>query len=153
MSFRKWLMAIAGCALAIPALADAAAERAAIVATMQHWEAAVESGDFGQLADYYTEDAVYYPNHSAPVVGRERILERNRQRGSGTAVTIEQRVDNVDVNGNWAVYSCVARIEVSRPGSDAPAIRQARVLLVMRQGEDGRWRIYRDIDNDPPEPN
>ena len=142
-----------GAALCLDAAAAAVdtPDEQAVVAAMQGWEAAVESGDYEALAGFYTEDAVFYPNGVAPIVGRDRILERNRQRGSRGAVNIMQRVDDVEVNGNWAVYSCLARVEATASEGTAPAARFSRVLLLMERGEDGRWRIHRDIDNETPE--
>jgi ketosteroid isomerase-like protein len=49
------------------------------------------------------------------------------------------------------VYSCIAKIDVSKPGSQEKTVRYARVLLVMEKNEAGQWRIHRDIDNDTPE--
>ena len=136
---------------ATTALAAADDERQAVIEAMQAWEQAVESGDYEALREYYAEDAVYYPNGTAPIVGRDAIIARNRERGSTSEVDIRQRPDDVRVNGDWAVYSCLARIGM--PGSDGAdgTERFVRVLLVMEKAEDGRWRILRDIDNTTPE--
>jgi uncharacterized protein (TIGR02246 family) len=146
-----FLLCCVSAAIGRPALADPARDRAAIIDAMQSWERAVEARDYETLETFYTEDAIFYPNNAGPVVGRAAILERNRQRGSDAVVDIRQQVDDISINGNWAVYSCVARIEVSTPGTQEKAVRHARVLLVMEKDEAGRWRIHRDIDNDLPE--
>lgn len=127
--------------------ASAADERAAVIETMQAWERAVEARDYDALADFYVADAVYYPRGAAPISGRDAIIARNRDRGSTGHVEITQHVDDVQIRGEWAIYSCLAEISVAETG----ATRYARVLLVMQRDEDGRWRILRDIDNDTPE--
>jgi uncharacterized protein (TIGR02246 family) len=131
--------------------ADAAEERAALIEAMQAWERAVESNDYEELEKFYAEDAIYYPNDSAPIVGRENIIERNRQRGGEAPVDITQQVDDVQVHRDWAIYTCLARIRVSKPGGGAASERHARVLLVMKKSVDGQWQIFRDIDNSTPE--
>lgn len=142
-------------ALAAALLCSAAAgvafgdERAAVVEAMQAWERAVEARRYDELADYYAVDAIYYPHEAAAIVGRDAIIARNRDRGSAASVDITQHVDDVQVNGSWAVYSCVAEIRVSGAGN--ASTRHVRVLLLMQRGEDGRWRIFRDIDNGTPD--
>lgn len=149
---KKLILIVAAAALSFDAAAAVdTPEEEAVVAAMQAWEAAVESGDYEALAGFYTEDAVFYPNGAAPIVGRDQILDRNRQRGSRGSVNIMQRVDDVEINGSWAVYSCLARVEATASEGAAPAARFSRVLLLMERGEDGRWRIHRDIDNETPE--
>lgn len=125
-------------------------ERAAIIAVMQAWERAVETRDYDALDRYYARDAVYYPNGASPIVGRSAIINRNRQRGSDATVDITQHVDDVQIRGNWAIYSCLAEIRLQNANGRDSA-RYARVLLIMQKGPDGQWRILRDIDNDTPD--
>lgn len=149
----RWL---AGCGILLTLhasvlLAADDAERRAVIDAMQGWEKAVETGDYEALGDFYANDAVYYPNDTAPIVGRAAIVARNRQRGSASAVDIVQRPDDVRVNGNWAIYSCLARVRLPGREGGNDSVRFVRVLLLMEKGEDGRWRILRDIDNSTPE--
>ena len=142
---------LAAAALAAGAASsDSGEERAAVIEMMQAWEGAVEAGDYDALEQYYAEEAVYYPNGSAPLVGRSAIIDRNRQRGSDAAVQITQHVDDVQIRGDWAIYSCLAeiRLEAADGGDSA---RYARVLLILERDRDGQWKILRDIDNDTPE--
>ncbi len=129
---------------------DVAQDRAAVIATMQAWEHAIETSNYENLENFYTEDAIYYPNNTSPVVGRKNIIDRNRQRGSDAIVDITQQVDDVEVHDNWAVYSCLARVKVLNPNDNAETVRFVRVLLLMQKDIDGNWRIFRDIDNDKP---
>jgi uncharacterized protein (TIGR02246 family) len=124
-------------------------DRDAVIAMMLKWEAAVESNDFETLENYYTDDAIYYPNQSKPLIGRDSILERNRQRGDAGQVDIIQEVDDVKIQGDWAIYSCRARVRLLKQQDSKVAERQVRVLLLLERGEDGQWRILRDIDNEP----
>ncbi|MEJ8566118.1 YybH family protein [Elongatibacter sediminis] len=143
-------LALAAVLVSARAGADSwSAEERAVIAAMQQWEVAVESGDYDALADLYTEDAIYYPNQVAPVIGRDAIIERNRGRGNRGTVEITQQVDDVEIKGDWAVYSCAARVEVDG-GAGESAVGHVRVLLLMERGADGQWRIHRDIDNQPP---
>ncbi|MEX2123541.1 MAG: DUF4440 domain-containing protein [Woeseia sp.] len=133
------------------ASADAVQDRAAVIESMLAWEGAVESRNYEELEKFYAEDAIYYPNDALPIVGRQGIIDRNRLRGSESIVDITQQVDDVQVHHDWATYTCLARIRVSRPDGGAASERHARVLLVMKKGLDGQWRIFRDIDNTTPE--
>jgi ketosteroid isomerase-like protein len=144
-----------GCGLAMAFFLSTAysepTERQAIIDAMQAWERAVESGNYGLLENFYMEDAVYYPNNSPPVVGRDAILERNRQRGSASAVQITQKVDDIQIQNNWAIYSCLARIALTASANSGESLRYVRVLLIMQKDTDGQWKILRDIDNATPE--
>ena len=129
----------------------ATAERQAVIDAMQSWEAAVEAGDYDRLAAHYMEDAIYYPHEMEPIVGRDAIIQRNRARGQAARVDIMQKVDDVQVHHDWAIYSCLARVAVTAEEGATPSVRHVRVLLVMQKDTDGRWKILRDIDNSPPE--
>jgi uncharacterized protein (TIGR02246 family) len=131
------------------AAASEADERQAVIDAMQSWERAVEAGDYQALEAHYMEDAVYYPHNTAPVIGREAIIERNRRRGRASSVDIIQKVDDVQIHHDWAIYSCLAQVRTGDTGDDAAP--HVRVLLVMQKDTDGRWKILRDIDNGTPE--
>ena len=150
---KTFLIISALCCLGLhPALSVAETERDSVVRMMQEWESAVEARDYGRLADFYTEGAIFYPTGVAPIRGRDAIIERNKGRGSAGEVEITQQVDDVQVNGNWAVYSCLARVQVTPAAGEAPpAARFVRVLLLLEKGADGKWRIHRDIDTTTPE--
>lgn len=124
-------------------------ERQAVIDAMRSWERAVEAADYQALEAHYMEDAVYYPHNSAPVIGREAIIERNRRRGTASSVEIVQKVDDVQVHHDWAIYSCLAQVRTG--DTDGDAVPHVRVLLVMQKDTDGRWKILRDIDNGTPE--
>ena len=132
------------------AVADVAQDRAAVIDAMQAWENAVETSNYEDLENVYTEDAIYYPNNASPVIGRKNIIDRNRQRGSDAIVEITQQVDDVEVHNNWAVYSCLARVKVLKSNDDSETVRFVMVLLVMQKDIDGQWKIFRDIDNNTP---
>lgn len=142
-------MFLAAWLVSAPAFADWTAEQQAVIDAMQAWETAVEQRDYDALANRYTDDAIYYPHGRAPLIGREAIMESQRSRGTRGDVDIVQQVDDVSINGDWAVYSCRASVRVAGADPEA-AVREVRVLLVMERGEDGVWRIHRDIDNVPP---
>ncbi|HLF29534.1 MAG TPA: DUF4440 domain-containing protein [Xanthomonadales bacterium] len=125
-------------------------DRAAVIDAMQQWEIAVETGDFEKLEHFYEENAIYYPDHAEPVIGRDRIMEKHRSRGVGAVVDINQQPDDVTVSGTWAAYSGEATVSVAKTNENTAAVRHVRVLLLMQKGEDGHWRILRDIDNEPP---
>ncbi len=117
---------------------------------MLAWETAVETNNYENLENYYTEDAIYYPNNSPPVIGRRNIIDRNRERGSDAIVDITQQVDDVEVHSTWAIYSCLASVKISTPNDNTETVRYVRVLLVMQKDIDGKWKIFRDIDNNTP---
>lgn len=134
----------------VPAANAEADERQAVIEAMQSWERAVETGDYAELEQHYMENAVYYPHQAEPLVGRDAIMDSNRQRGGDATVEIVQEVDDVEIHNDWAIYSCLARVTVTPPGDAARAVKRVRVLLVMQKDTDGRWKILRDIDNTPP---
>jgi uncharacterized protein (TIGR02246 family) len=145
-------MILAGVLLAGSSPVFAGDDRQAVIDAMQAWEKAVESKDYDALEQYYAEDAVYYPADALPVVGRAAIVERNRRRGAAADVEITQKPDDVQVRGDWAIYSCLARVSLPASAGRAASERHVRVLLVMQRDAAGRWQILRDIDNASPEP-
>lgn len=117
------------------------AERAAI------WPEAAEAGDTERMISLYATDAVFLPPGSPPVEGRERIADLFRQQFGRFEVDVEFDTEEIVVERDLAYRRGSYRAElVGREDRDTVVARD-KFLEIWRRGEDGAWRITRDMWN------
>jgi uncharacterized protein (TIGR02246 family) len=104
------------------------------------------------MADLYEPDAWLMTAATPLLSGREAILDHFRKR---IAQPIETKwlfhEESLDIVGD--VGTLVAQywlIVTPRDGGDSRTF-SGRSLLVYKRGDDGRWRIWRDMDNSAPD--
>ena len=135
-----------------PAPSDAD-DRAAIDAVRDAWVAVVASGDASGLANLVTPDHEVW-THGAPPMGGPQAVVAVMGAALGR-YAVSQSYDPVEtvVAGDWAFQRGIERIRaVPRDGGPAQENAQ-RALLILRRGEDGRWRYARGMTNGlPPSP-
>jgi ketosteroid isomerase-like protein len=56
------------------------------------------------------------------------------------------------VSGDWAFQRGIERIRATPRGGGPTREHVQRALVIMRRGEDGRWRYARGMTNGLPEP-
>jgi uncharacterized protein (TIGR02246 family) len=147
------ILAIAMCAaLATPAAAIDAPDAAQIRAAGDTWARLYSAGDTDAMADLYEPDAWLMTAATPLLRGREAILDHFRKR---IAQPIETKwlfhEESLDIVGD--VGTLVAQywlIVTPRDGGDSRTF-SGRSLLVYKRGDDGRWRIWRDMDNSAPD--
>ena len=69
------------------------------------------------------------------------------QRGDFAENRVE--IHELRVLGDWAFVRCTAKGKFIPTGEDDGPVRGSRHLYLFRKEEDGRWRIARDIFNNP----
>jgi uncharacterized protein (TIGR02246 family) len=125
-------------------------DRKAIDALRDAWVAAVASGDARPLADLVTADYEVWAHGAPPLRGPETVVA---MMGAALArYTVTQEYDPIEtvITGDWAFQRGIERIRaVPRDGGPAQENAQ-RALLVLRRGEDGRWRYARGMTNGLP---
>jgi len=125
-------------------------DRKAIDALRDAWAAAVASGDARPLADLVTEDYEVWAHGAPPLRGPQTVVAMMGAALARYAVTQEYDPIETVIAGNWAFQRGVERIRaVPRDGSPAQENAQ-RALLVLRRGDDGRWRYARGMTNGLP---
>jgi uncharacterized protein (TIGR02246 family) len=114
-----------------------------VLAALDAFDRAFAAGDADRLADRYAEDAELLLLHSVAVMGRSAIRDRWARFFSDwdtSAWLTQPRI--VDVHGDRAyTVSDYTETLVPRAG-ERPARRiVGRVVLFLRQDDDGEWRV------------
>ncbi len=148
------LAAIAICVLAAsastgfaqvpPARADARARISAVEARL---DSVSRHADADANAALFTEDAVVSLGGLEDVRGRDALLAAMRGYYDRNAVRIHQlRGAELEVYGATA-YERGTYLYVAGPRGQEPTTERGRYSAVWRRGADGKWRIYRYIEN------
>jgi ketosteroid isomerase-like protein len=103
---------------------------------LRDYEAAWEAGDGTRLASLFTEDGFALNNGSLPIQGRSRIALMLNQPGGDLQLRAFA----------WSAGDTVGYIVggFRYPNSTGPG---GKFLLALRKGQDGRWLIAADMDN------
>jgi uncharacterized protein (TIGR02246 family) len=124
--------------------AEAAIEEAASA-----WEGAFNAGDGKAVAELYTEDAALLPPDAERVDGRAAIAEF--WQGAIDSGLADANLESVEVleAGDFAYE--VGTVTLSAPGSDGERVAvNGKYIVVWQRGDDGAWRLHRDIWNMNP---
>lgn len=110
------------------------------------WVEAARAEDAAALARLYTEDAVFLPPGRPEIVGRERIRSLFAAQFEQMDASYDFEIREIVVSGDWAFRRGAYTVRAALADGSARTIRD-KFLDVWRRGEDGRWRIARDIWN------
>lgn len=147
--FRTLLVAgFASLVFSAPAVAQTDGDaRAAIEDRVTRFEQAYNSGDAEAMAELYTEDAAVLPPGSARQDGREAIgAVWSGAMESGLA-DLDLTVSEVHAAGDMATE--IGTFTATAPGGEGsgPADVAGKYIVLWQRGEDGIWRLHRDIWN------
>lgn len=122
-----------------------------IIAWANDWKRLFEAGDTEKLRDMYEPDAVLMANGAPPQIGVEAILAfLGRNKAAGNKVTIDFANENITIDGKTGYLTARYWMTIQRPDYPPFDVR-GRSFLVFRKGDDGRWRLWRDMDNKAPD--
>lgn len=123
----------------------------AIEKQLDAFEAAFDAGDGKALAELYTEDAVLLPPGAERVEGRAKIAEF--WQGAMDAGLKDPSLEAVEVvEFDDHAYE-VGALSITAPGDDGePASVSGKYMVIWQRGDDGAWRLHRDIWNMSPAP-
>lgn len=113
------------------------------------WETAFNAGDGKGVADLYTEDAVLLPPGAARVDGKAAIA--TFWQGAIDSGLTDADLETVEVleAGDLAIE--VGTVALGAPTSDGgTADVSGKYIVVWQRGDDGAWRLHRDIWNMDP---
>jgi uncharacterized protein (TIGR02246 family) len=118
-------------------------DHAMIRARAALWADSARSRDFATLADLYTEDGALLPPNGEAVRGRAaiRAFFDGFPRFTNLSVREIEADGCGDVAWVWGTYT----MQVVVPGADGPVRERGKYLEVWRRGDDGVWRIARDM--------
>jgi uncharacterized protein (TIGR02246 family) len=130
---------------------SAEADFAALESFSTEWRTAYQSGDFDAMADLYEPDAWLMTRDQPARKGRDAILEyfaNSRQSGATATIVFDREERTID--GDYAFQ--IARWWLESPRAVGEPVRDSgRSLVIFKRGDDGRWRLWRDIDNNTPD--
>jgi len=114
-----------------------------IRALIDTWAEATRDGDLTALLHLVTEDVVFLTAGNIPMrrqdfaIGFKSMIE---------AVNIEARsnIQEISINGDVAVCWNLLEVKITPLAGGATVKRAGNTLTVLRRGDDGRWRIWRD---------
>jgi uncharacterized protein (TIGR02246 family) len=124
------------------ALAETALE--AVGAADRKFEEAFNRGDAAAVAAMYTPDGAVLPPGAARADGREAIERFWRGAIDAGAGEIALRPEEVVEAGDLA-YEVGSATLKPRAGGAPPA--SVKYVVVWRRGQDGVWRLHRDVWN------
>jgi len=126
--------------------AEAAIEKAAIA-----WETAFNAGDGKAVAELYTEDAALLPPDAERVDGKAAIAEF--WQGAIDSGLADADLESVEVVEAGDIAYEVGVVTLSAPGSNGERVPViGKYIVVWERGDDGAWRLHRDIWNMNPGP-
>ena len=116
-------------------------EEQAIRAVVQDWMRASKAGDTATVLDLMTHDVIFMTPGSEPF-GKDDFRERSASLKDvdidGQAETLE-----VEVLGDRAWLRNRLTMAMTPAGREVVE-RSGYTLTILKKGEDGRWRLYRD---------
>lgn len=124
---------------------------AAVRAHGEQWKALYEAGDFDALETLYTPDAILMTAGAPRLDGPDAIVGRFRQsHAAGWRATIDFREEDLAIDGDRADLIALYWMTITPPEGEAIEA-MGRSWLTFRRGEDGVWRLWRDMDNRAPD--
>lgn len=127
------------------------ADYAAIEAVELKWQAAYGARDFGALADLYTEDGWVMARRRPAMRGREEIRDFFASVAESTRLAVTFDVEELEVIGDHAWNTARFALTYQSMNGGDPVHDFGRALILYRKGEDGQWRIHRDMDTPTPD--
>lgn len=147
---RTFLLAAAVAALSGCETMDTGQDAAAgIAATTGQFETAFNGGDAAAMAMLYTPDAALLPPGAARIDGREGVQAMWQGFMDAGVRDLDLETVELEVHGDSA--SEVGTFTLTAPDGEGGRVTAGgKYIVLWREGEDGVWRLHRDIWNENP---
>ena len=120
---------------------DASDDERAIRTVVERWMAASKAGDTATVLELMTDDVIFMTPGREPF-GKEQF--RTSAEGmKGMEIDGRAEVLEIEVLGDQAWIRNRLDLTIT-PQGGAPARRHGYTLTVLKKGDDGRWRLFRD---------
>ena len=127
--------------------ANTEADTAAINAIWSAYVSSLEAGDIDAWLSLWTEDGVQMPPNEAPVIGKDKLRQRNGAALDLFTVAIDITNQEVEVAENWAYSRGVYSATFTPKDGSQPIPVDGKFMTILRRQTDGGWKIHRDIFN------
>lgn len=124
---------------------DAEAVKAEIEAVNAKIAEAIANQDVEAVAALYTEDAWLMPAHHAMVTGREGVRSHMEEAFSMGMQDLSLTTEEIRGHGNLAYE--VGTFAATITMGEATMEEEGKYIVIWQKGQDGQWRIHRDIWN------
>ena len=151
---RKFLIFHLMLAAALPTIAQTMplSPRAEIEAFNQKFEDATRRMDNAAVIALWTDDGISLLPSTKPIVGREAIsafIDSVTAQIKGAKMEkYELECFAIDESGDIASEWCSEHQVVVMPRDKPPFNGRGKMLLVLRRGLDGKWRLQREMWNE-----
>lgn len=105
------------------------------------WMAASKAGDLETIMDLMTDDVLFMTPGNEPF-GKEQFGAASKAM-AGTMMDGQASIQEVEVIGDWAWVRNHIDLRIT-PQDGAEIHRSGYTLTILRKGNDGRWRLFRD---------
>jgi uncharacterized protein (TIGR02246 family) len=105
------------------------------------WMSATKAGDTATVLGLMTDDVIFMTPSREPF-GKDQF--RSTSEGlSGVQMDGHADIREIGIHGSWAWIRNHIDLNVTPPEGE-PARRSGYTLTILKKGDDGRWRLFRD---------
>jgi uncharacterized protein (TIGR02246 family) len=149
--FMMFILLLLAAALPIVAQTVPLSPRAEIEAFNRRFEDATRRMDNAAVVALWADDGISLLPSTKPIVGKVAIaafIDSVTSQIKGARVEkFELECFAIDVSGDTASEWCSEHQVVTMPGGKPPFDGRGKMLLVLRRGPDGKWRLQRAMWN------
>jgi uncharacterized protein (TIGR02246 family) len=110
---------------------------------VEAWCTASCEGDLAAQLNMVTEDVVFLTAGSMPM-RREEFAQRYRSMIDQVRLEVRSNPQEIHVTGDVAVLWNLLEVGITPLAGGQTMKRAGNTLTVLRRGDDGQWRIWRD---------
>jgi uncharacterized protein (TIGR02246 family) len=114
-----------------------------IRALIDTWAEASRNGDLTALLNLTTEDVVFLTASNIPM-RRQDFATGFKSMIQAVSFEARSNVQEITINGDVAVCWNLLEVNITPLSGGDTVKRAGNTLTVLRRGEDGQWRIWRD---------
>jgi len=108
---------------------------------------AAAAADIDAFLESMTDDAVLMPPDGPAIEGREAMRAFLGEMFETYVVDVEKPYSSITVVGDWAFEDYTYEMTLTPRAGGESIVDAGKGMFVYRRGEDGRWRIARDVWN------
>jgi ketosteroid isomerase-like protein len=138
--------------LASPTSVDLVAEKNALLARDQEWQAAVtQKTDASKIASFFSADGIMFGSGEATDEGREALARSVAALVADPSFKDHWTWSRVELSPDGKLAYLVGTTDITTNDASGRAVtNHARLLNVWRKDSDGIWRCVVDVWVDPP---
>lgn len=141
------LSAVVLLTLASVAVAGSEEHVAAINKIREMEAASVNNADSANVTKIYSPDVEYIPPGEPALKGTDAVREWHTALIEQFDANLEYTASDVKVMGDWAIEQYEGRVSLKPKTGGDPVVEKVRGIHVYQRGQDGAWKITRDIWN------